>query len=223
MTFGELASFIATRMNSDGDCKVEIPSSPSIWYSTAFGLEVARLLRAYSAETFLFFATQATLTLAEDDYEVDLLDSSVCSLPIFDPYAIYVDGNRLVPSDSEVKGLLPDGSIAKEIPFSFSKIDYGWIRLNSFCPEDMDEVPCLISGWREHLPIESDSTKVRGIPPHEVDLFSAYVEVSLRESAASDGVGFERLKRVDEGKYKLLVTKRSDNWRRVLGDVYYGG
>lgn len=86
MTLHEALTKVAKRCEVDLDSEVD--TSDLVALADAFAVSARRVSR----ETYFLFTDNATLTLTEDEPKYDLLDSDICSYPVFDCRRVHING-----------------------------------------------------------------------------------------------------------------------------------
>lgn len=213
MTFSEVATYVANRLRPDGDFIVEIPDTAP-WYNTDFGGELIRLLKMYSQDTKGIIKFNETVTIAENDIELDLSDSANCAFDLFEVVNIWIDDvkmDRALEWDDLRNAFGPSPDNGR--PYKWMQVRPSVIRFDR--PVDGGTYVVKATGFATHPTITADTNQVIGIGYEDLDLFNAYVQVNIREFVASDEIGVGRLARVDEKKAMRLNSIRARQLRRA--------
>lgn len=207
MTFSELCLFVAEDLRPDGDSLTVIPAAGP-YYTTRFGIRLALYLRQFSVETLSLFEPKVALTLAEDDWNVDLSNPAKCAKDIYTPWKTWLEGVE-VKRRSSFESLRVHPDAVKGIPYQFAQI--GPSRIHFQVPL-AGNYQGFVQGWAKHPAITADNNVVQ-LSDDRIELFSRYVAAMMREDVASDEIGILRLQRLDKSAFDAVQKMKGDALR----------
>lgn len=212
MNWGELKTLVKDRLRFDNEANVDLTT---ITVGSTFDTRCALYLQSFMEYTYAQYADRATLTLATNDREVNLLDAAKCSSAIWYPRLVWVNGNFLYESSvNDLLNLDYSASLTAGVPVAWAKGNHGYIMFNVPCASGYSS--SRVSGFCYHAALSADNVSIL-LPNRAMDPLAAWICASMRGPVVSSEASMVRLERDDKESAGFIRRFAAQNKMKFMG------
>lgn len=213
MTWAETKLLIVHKLNFDGSSKEDLQNTA---LSSGFDLRSKLLLQQFCRYTYYIWHDRAALTLAANDYIVQVSNTAKCAKAIYEVMDVWLSDAKLAfysPRQQEVLHM-GQGTIQSGTPATWSQLSEGKIRFEKKVTGAIAN--SYVSGFGKHDDITSDGQTL-DIQDWDFEPLISFTAANFMQPVAASDIGIGRLRMYDAAAAAAMDALRARNMRRFFG------